>query len=62
LIVFIIAIICRARGHPGGLRGELGTIERCAGRVAERAIVAHRVGEHPHGIEERIHRDAPGAS
>src|SRR4029453_16427614 len=40
-----------ARRHVGKLRA----IECRLRYVAEGAVVAHRVGEHPHRVEERIH-------
>ena len=44
--------------HAWGLHGKLRAIQRRLRRVAEGAIVAHRVGKHPHRVEERIDRDA----
>src|SRR6185503_525241 len=40
--------------HPRRHLGEFRAIERRLRHVAERAVIAHRVGEHPHRLEKRV--------
>ena len=58
LIVFIIAIMPRARTILGVASANFARSKYAAFDVAEGAVVAHRAGEHAHRLEERVDGNA----